>query len=346
MKTKAAILFNLNEPLHIAEIEIPRLLPGQVLVKVAYSGICHSQLMEIRGKRGHDPYLPHLLGHEGSGEVVDIGKGVSKVRKGDKVILGWIKGKGMNAVGALYKQGTLTINSGCVTTFSEYTVVSENRCVLMPEGLPMDLAILLGCAIPTGAGIVLNTIRPQKGQSIAVFGLGGIGLSALIAIPSFSCHPIIAIDVEEVKLKMAQELGATHVINSLYEDPVERIYQITRGQGLDYSIEAAALVLTIEQAFNSVRRKGGLCVFASHPQYGDKIQLDPFELLCGKKIQGSDGGDFQPDQDIPRFVKYYHQGNLPLEKLVSPPYSLEEINQAFNDIENRLVTRALLKIAS
>ena len=172
---KAAILEQLNSPLVIKDIEIPSLAPGQVLVKLAYSGVCQSQLMEIKGKRGDDKFLPHLLGHEGSGVVMEIGESVTKVRPGDKVILGWIKGSGLNVNGAIYKSyDGKNVNSGGVTTFNEYSVVSENRCTILPGGVPMDIAVLFGCAIPTGAGIVMNTLKPYTGSSIAIWGLGGI----------------------------------------------------------------------------------------------------------------------------------------------------------------------------
>ena len=171
---KAAVLYKTGEPLVVEDgIEIPDLQPGQVLVKVEYSGICRSQLMEALGNRGPDPHLPHLMGHEGAGKVVDIGNGVQKISKGDPVVLTWIKGEGANCPGAIYNKNGLKINSGGVTTFSNFTVVSENRCVKLPEGIPLDVATLLGCALPTGAGIVMNSIRPSPSNSIAIFGAGG-----------------------------------------------------------------------------------------------------------------------------------------------------------------------------
>ena len=179
---KSAILIENKKSLIVAEVDLPANLKfGQVLVKICYSGICGAQIDEIDAVKGPDKYLPHLLGHEGSGQVVSIGSGVTKVSIGDWVIMGWIKGTGKNVNGAKYKFGDKVINSGPVTTFSTYSIVSENRVVVLPEGIPKDLAVLFGCALPTGSGILINEIKPKKGSKLAFIGLGGIGLSSLMA---------------------------------------------------------------------------------------------------------------------------------------------------------------------
>ena len=326
-------------------IEIPSLKPGQVLVKLHYSGVCHSQLMEVQGKRGKDPYLPHMLGHEGSATIIETGPRVTRFKKDDLVILTWIKSIGADVSQTKYQKNNQIINAGGVTTFSEYSIVSENRCVLLPEGLPLDIASLFGCAVLTGAGIVTNTIQPESQNSLAVFGLGGIGLSALMAAGLFKCQTLIAIDIEKEKLDLAREFGATHLIDSATENPVERILEVTGGVGVDYSIEAAGTVRTIEQAFQSVRNGGGKCVFATHPKAGEKIMIDPFDLICGKQIQGSWGGQSKPEKDIPKFAQLYREGKLPLERLLTQRYSLDHINDALNDLEQRKVGRPLIKIS-
>ena len=175
VKTQAAVLEKIGQPLAIRELEMPDLKPGQVLVRVAYSGVCRSQLMEVTGGRGADPYLPHLLGHEGSGTVLSVGPGVLKVKPGDRVVLTWIKAAGRTASGGVYHRERARINAGPIVTFTELAIISEDRCVPLPEGIPMDLAALLGCAVPTGAGIVFNRFQPSTSHSIAVFGLGGVG---------------------------------------------------------------------------------------------------------------------------------------------------------------------------
>jgi len=341
---KAAILNKLNQPLTIENITWNILQEGQVLVKLAYSGVCHSQLMESRGKRGEDRWLPHLLGHEGTGVVEDIGAGVTKVKKGDRVILGWIKGDGINAKPAVYSFGSQVINSGNVTTFNEYSVVAENRLVQLPSGVPMDVGVLFGCAIPTGAGIIMNEIVPKDDSVVAIFGLGGIGLSALMATQLFKCSKIIAVDIEESKLELAKEFGATYTINSLKENVIQKILEYTNNEGVDYSVECSGIASVIETAFKSVKNNGGLCVFASHPKNGDKICIDPYDLICGKQIRGSWGGSSKPDIDIPKLSKLYLEGQLLLEKLLDKRYMLDEINEALDDLENRKVIRPLIII--
>jgi len=344
---KAAVLSRLNENLEIMSgIECPSPKHGQVLVKIAYSGVCHSQLMEVRGLRGDDAYLPHLLGHEGTGKVIEVGEGISKVKKGDLVILGWIKGSGLEGGGLRYRCDCMPegINAGGLTTFNEYALVSENRIVPLPAGLPLDVAVLFGCAVPTGAGIITNDLRPAPGSSIVVFGLGGVGMSALMATMLFDCAMVIAVDVSVDKLSLARSFGATHTIDSTQTDPVSEIRSMTGGLGADYSVEASGLVSVIEQAFASIRRGGGVCVFASHPEHGKHISIDPYELICGKQIRGSWGGSSNPDLDIPKFAKLYFEGRLPLEKLITERYPLEAINEALDDLEHHRVGRPLIEI--
>ena len=344
---KAAVLFHLNKPLKVkTDIECGSPGPGQVLVKLAYSGVCHSQLMEVRGRRGPDAYLPHLLGHEGTGKVLEVGEGVSKIKPNDLVVLGWIKGSGLDGGGVRYRCACMPqgINAGGVTTFNEYALVSENRIVPLPAGVPLDVGVLFGCAVPTGAGIITNDLRPAPGSSIAVFGLGGIGMSALMATMLFECAKVIAVDVSADKLSLARSFGATHTIDATQTDPVSEIRALTGGLGVDYAVEASGQVSVIEQAFESVRRGGGVCVFASHPEHGKRISIDPYELICGKQIRGSWGGGSNPDRDIPMFAKLYLEGTLPLEKLITRRYSLEAVNEALDDLEHHRVGRPLIEI--
>jgi S-(hydroxymethyl)glutathione dehydrogenase/alcohol dehydrogenase len=342
---KAAVLRGLDQPLEIVSgLRWAALRRGQVLVKLAYSGVCHSQLMEARGLRGQDAYLPHLLGHEGSGQVIEVGPEVSKVNVSDFVVLGWIKGRGIDGGGTRYHRGDEAFNAGGVTTFNEYAVVSENRLIRLAEGVPLDVAVLFGCAVPTGAGIVLNEIQPAPGSSIAIFGLGGIGLSALMATKLFDFSTVIAIDVAESKLQLALEFGATKAVNSASADPLAEIASLTDGRGVDYSIDASGMATAIEMAFRSVRRSGGLCVFASHPAAGESIRLDPYELICGKQIKGTWGGACDPDRDIPRLMELYLEGKLPLERLITKRYSLDHINEALEDLAHGRVGRPLVEI--
>jgi len=343
MKTKAAVLRNLNKPLVIEELSIPELKEGQVLVKVVSSGICHSQLNEIKGRRGPDRFLPHTLGHEGSGIVQATGPGVSKVKAGDHVVLTWIKGTGIDAPAIAYtgSDGGI-VNSGAISTFMEYAVVSENRVVRVPKEIAFKEASLLGCAIPTGMGIVMNTAKLQKGGSVAIFGLGGIGLSALLAADIMQAAVIIAIDINEEKLKQARSLGATNVINANQQDSLAAVLEITRGAGVDCAIEAAGLRQPMETAFKAVRNNGGLCVLAGNLAHGERISIDPLDLIKGKRVVGTWGGETQPDRDIPKYVDLYLAGKLKLSRLITHVYALENINEALQQLEEGNVGRALI----
>jgi S-(hydroxymethyl)glutathione dehydrogenase / alcohol dehydrogenase len=340
---KAAVLYELNKPLRISELTLPELLPGQVLVKIFYSGVCRSQLMEARGYRGNDPWLPHLLGHEASGEVISTGEGVTKVQPGDKVIMGWIKGDGIEAPGAKYTCGDETINSGRVTTFSNYSIVSENRLVKLPKGIPLDVAVLFGCALPTGAGIVFNELKPTEYENIIVIGLGGIGLSAMMALNEAKPNVLIAVDISDEKLKLAKAFGASHTINSQKQNVIEEVKKILPN-GADACIESGGKVETIELGFSLIRKGGGRVYFASHPPEGQTIKLDPFELISGKTIYGSWGGGCCPDTDVPRLAKSYLTGHFPLEKLVTKRYTLEQVNEALEDLEQGRVFRPLIEM--
>lgn len=344
---RGAVLTELNQPLEVWDgIEIPEPARGQVQVKLAFSGVCHSQLMEARGSRGNDPYVPHLLGHEGTGVVQKIGDGVTKVRVGDRVVMTWIKGRGLEAGGVKYTHQGRTVNAGGVTTFNDHALVSENRLVALPEGVSMDVGVLFGCALLTGAGIVLNTLKPEAGSTIAVFGLGGVGLSALMAASFSKPKLLIAIDVEDDKLELSRHFGATHTVNATKQSAADMIRELTGGTGVDFSMEAAGLARTIETAFSSVRKNGGLCVFASHPKSGEKIQIDPYELICGKRIEGTWGGACDPDRDIPLLARLIREHGAPIEKLVNKRYSLNQINEALDDLENRRVARPLIEIST
>lgn len=339
--TLAAVLLELGRPLVIREIELPELLPGQILIKVFFSGVCRSQLMEVRGGRGPDAWLPHLLGHEGSGRVLAVGEGVTKVCPGDEVILGWIKGSGLDAPGAKYLCEGRVINSGRVTTFSNHTIVSESRVVKKPAGLPLDVAVLFGCALPTGAGMVFNELQPSVGSSVVVLGLGGIGLSALMTLRAYQCKDVIAIDLSDEKLAMARDLGATHVLNPSRDKVIDQVLNLTSG-GADACVESAGTAASIELGFALIRKGGGRLLFASHPAEGELIRLAPHELISGKQIAGSWGGGSMPDRDIPRMFKIFNDFNIPLNRMLTKRYRLQEINQALDDLEAGTVLRPLI----
>lgn len=345
MKTRAAVLTEINNLLQIEELSIPQLKGGQVLVKVAYSGVCHTQLNEVRGLKGEDKFLPHTLGHEGVGRVEAVGSDVKKVKEGDLVVLTWIKGNGLDvhSTGYMRKDGS-TVNSGAISTFMDFAVISENRVVPVPKETPMRELPLLGCAIPTGAGIARNTANVRPDSSVAVFGVGGIGLSAIIGSRLMKARIIIAVDVFDQKLELARQLGATHTINGEKQDILPSIMEITGQTGVDYAIEASGKANIMETAFQAVRNSGGLCVIAGNLPLGEKIMVDPFDLIKGKKIVGTWGGETQPDKDISMYADLVRSGELNLAPLITKIYRLSEINQALTDLADGKLGRGLVEM--
>lgn len=344
MKTIAAVLFEIGAPLKIVELEIPPLKPGQTLVEITFSGICGTQLGEVRGYRGEDCYLPHALGHEASGIVRDIGQEVKKMKPGDRVALSWIKGSGADVPGTIYRWGETKVNSGAITTFSHFSVVSENRVNKIDPSMPFREAALLGCAAATGIGSIIHAANVRPGDSVAVFGTGGIGLCAVMGADLMNALPVIAVDVNDWKLELARELGASHIINASREDPVERIREITGG-GIDYAVESAGLTSTMEQGFSSVKDRTGKLVLVGNAPHGSKISLDPHGFNMGKQIHGTWGGDAEIDEDIPLYVKLYLAGKLKLEKLITHIYGLDEINRALDELEGGNVGRILIDMS-
>ncbi len=344
MKTLAAILVETKNPLVLEELEIPKLAPGQVLVEVAYSGVCHTQILECNGYRGADPFLPHCLGHEGSGTVCEIGVGVRKVKVGQRVILSWIKGSGADVPGTIYSWNGKNVNAGGLTTFSQYSVVSENRLTVLPDSISLSDGAFLGCAVPTGVGAVVNTGTIRPGNSIAVFGVGGVGSFAIAGACLSGCSPIIALDVREERLRIAKSIGATHCIDVLQESPLDQIREIVPG-GLDVAVECSGQTSAMEMALASVRAQGGIAVIVGNARHGQHIEVNPKELNCGKQLRGTWGGDNIPDHDFQRYIHMIDAGTLAFDWLRSEPYSLMSVNQAMWDLEQGMSLRPLIKIA-
>jgi S-(hydroxymethyl)glutathione dehydrogenase/alcohol dehydrogenase len=344
MKTSAAILCALGEPLRIEEIDIPPLKPGQVLVEIKFSGVCHTQVSEVRGYRGADPFLPHCLGHEGSGIVRQCGPQVTKVRPGDAVILSWIKGSGMDVPGTHYSSAGRTINSGAIATFSKFSVISENRMTLIPTGLDLAEVPYIGCAVATGLGAVLNTAAPAAGQSLAVFGVGGVGLCAIAGAAITGCSTIIAVDRNPQRLAVAREMGATVLIDASQGDPLPQIAAACP-KGLDFAIEASGAASVMLMSLHAVRAQGGVAVVIGNAKSGEVIPLDPKQLNMGKQLRGTWGGDTKPDRDFPRYASLMVSGALDLAPLRSRRYALSEINEALDDLEVGRVTRPLIDMS-
>lgn len=344
MKTTAAVLVELGKPLELADLEIPVLKPGQCLIEIAFSGVCHTQVGEVRGHRGEDKFLPHCLGHEGSGYVREVGAGVTKVKPGDAVILSWIKASGMDVPGSVYDWNGRKVNAGGITTFANHAVIAENRLTVIPEGLSLRHAALIGCAVPTGAGVVFNTAQPRPGQSVVVFGVGGIGNCAVAAASASGCVPVIAVDINPDKLELAKKFGATHVIDSKKSDAVAEIQKIVKG-GVDFAIEATGVPAVMRAALSCVRQQGGTAVVIGNARFGDKLEFDPRELNMGKRLFGTWGGDNVPDRDYPRYARLMASGKLNLEPLLSKSYALTEVNSAIDDLEQGRAARPLIQMS-
>lgn len=341
MKMIAAVLEQCGQPLQLLELEIPKLKRGQVLVRIAYSAICRSQLMEINGLRGDDKWLPHLLGHEASGVVVDVGAEVTKVKSGDEVILTWIKSSGIESITPHYSHNGKTINAGPITTFSNYSVVSENRVVLKPDGLDMDVAVLFGCALATGSGMVLNELKPSDGASVIVLGLGGVGMASLLTLVATGIRNILAVDSDPSKCELAKSFGVDVAVYQKTEHSISHIKSFFAG-GADYCVEAGGSIESIELGFSLINSESGTLLFASHPPTGEFISLDPHQLISGKKIRGSWGGQFRPDSDVPTLSRLCCGNSLPLHKLIEDRFDLADINEAIDRFANGAAFRPIL----
>jgi S-(hydroxymethyl)glutathione dehydrogenase/alcohol dehydrogenase len=344
MKTEAAILVQTGKPLVLAELEIPVLKQGQVLVEIRYSGACGTQVMEWRGDKGEDKWVPHCLGHEGTGIVLETGPAVTKVKPADKVVLSWIKGTGIEAGGSVYDWMGRQVNAGGLTTFQQHSVVSENRLSPLPAALPMDVAVLLGCAAPTGMGAVFNVLKVQPGDSIAVFGTGGVGLNAVLAAAFAGAMPVIAIDPSPSRRALAKSYGATHVVDSSYADAVMEIRKIAP-PGVDVAVEASGIPAVMDQAIHATRTQGGRAVVIGNAKQGSTLSLNPAVFNQGKSLLGTWGGDSAPDRDYPRFARLLGSGRFPIHELLSRPYSLAQADQALQDLAAGKIGRPLIDMS-
>lgn len=334
MRTRAAILVESNKPLVVDEIELPVLGVGQVLVKINVSGICGAQLGEIAAVKGPDKFLPHLLGHEGGGVVQEVGPGVTHVKPGDHVCLHWRKGNGIHAQPAKYTWNGKTVNSGWVTTFSDYSIVSENRVTSIPKDTPFEIAALMGCAVTTALGLINNDAKLKIGQSIAVFGCGGVGLNVVQGAAMVAANPIIAIDIYDSKLDFARKFGATHTLNGKTADLRAEITKIA-GK-VDVAVENTGNVKLIELAYELTAPQGRT-ILVGVPKHNENITIHSLPLHFGKVLTGCEGGQSNPPVDIPRYLKLYELGKFRLNELITHRYCLANINEAVLDLQNGIV---------
>jgi S-(hydroxymethyl)glutathione dehydrogenase/alcohol dehydrogenase len=343
---QAAILVSQKQPLVLDDVKLPEQLAlGQVFVEMAYSEICGAQIGEIDGVKGEDRFLPHLLGHEGSGIVLEVGPGVKTVSPGQRVILHWRKGRGIDSATPTYQWKGRPLNAGWVTAFSQYTIVSENRVTPLPDGLEMDLAPLFGCAVTTGLGVISNDARVRIGESVVVFGAGGVGLNVIQGAALASAYPIIGIDLFDTKLEMARRFGATHTINARKQDARTEVSRLVGSGGADVVVDNTGQVEIIETAYELAGPQGRvICVGV--PTKGKKTSLYTLPLHFGKVLTGSHGGDTDPTADIPRYARLYKAGKLQLKGLITDRFPLTRINEAIDKMRSgEIAGRCLLEIA-
>ena len=373
-KTLAAVLrerglpapYAQSRPLIIEELELDPPGRGEVLVQMAAAGLCHSDLSVINGTRLWP--LPLVLGHEACGHVREVGEGVTDLRADDPVVFSFLPscghcpmcaagraalcepGVAANRAGTLlrgavrfHKPGAGTVNhhSG-VAGYSQFSVVARESVVKIDADIPMETAVLFGCAVMTGVGAVVNTARVAAGTSVAVFGAGGVGLSAIMGAKAVGAHPIIAVDRIESKLTLAKQCGASHAVNAASTDPVAAVREITRG-GVETAFEAVGDEGVIAQAFAATRRGGRtVAIGLTHP---DRMLTIPALAITAEErvLMGSYMGSCVPSRDIPRFIAMYRAGLLPVDLLRSSVIALDEVNAAFDLLDRGEVARQIIR---
>lgn len=345
MKFKAAILTEIDKPLVLSDIETTDLKVGQVLVKILVSGLCGAQLQEISGLKGNAKFLPHLMGHEGCGIVEEIGLGVTKVKIGDKVVLHWRKGDGIESDFPSYVYNGKQISSGKVTTLSEYSIVSENRLTAVPKDTPDELCALLGCGLSTALGVINNDANLKFGQSILIIGCGGIGLNLIQGANLASAYPIIGMDISEDKKEMVMKLNATSFINSL-TDNIENEFEKLGVKKIDIIVDTTGNVDIINKTIDYLSDSAKYILVAqSKPNDILKIN-NPSSLFLGngKVIKATQGGQTSPSEDIPRYIRLNKSGKLNLDNIITHEFALQDINEAIILLKNKKAGRIIIKI--
>lgn len=374
MRTRAAVLHEMSlprpyaqtQPLHIVEVDLDPPGPREVLVRMRAAGLCHSDLSVINGDRPRP--LPMAIGHEGAGEVVEVGADVKDLRVGDHVVAAFVPccgacepcttgrpalcepGFKANSAGELLRGARRIHRGGAdvyhhlgVSAFADYAVVARESLVKVDSTLPFDEAAVFGCAVMSGVGAVMNTVHPAPGSSMAVIGLGGVGLAALLGARLLEPSTLIACDLSEAKLAVAKQLGATHTVNASDVAAVEKIKELTRG-GVHYAFEMAGSVKAMELAYR-ITRRGGTTVTAglSNPQH--LFSIPHVGIVAEERtIKGSYLGSCDPARDIPRYIELYQSGKLPVDRLLSERIALDDINAAFDRLADGQTIRQIVRL--
>lgn len=368
IKSRAAVAFGPNQPLQIVEVDVEAPKAGEVLVKIVASGVCHTDAYTLSGS---DPegLFPAILGHEGGGVVAAVGEGVTSVSVGDHVIplytaecgkckfctsgktnlcqaIRATQGKGLMPDGTsrFSYQGQPIHHYMGTSTFSEYTVVPEISLAKIPKEAPLDKVCLLGCGVTTGIGAVLNTAKVEEGATVAIFGLGGIGLSAIIGAKMAKASRIIAIDINPAKFDIARELGATDFINPKEHDrPIQEVIVDLTDGGVDYSFECIGNVHLMRAALECCHKGWGESIIIGVAAAGQEISTRPFQLVTGRVWKGSAFGGVKGRTELPSYVEKAQQGQIPLDKFVTHTMGLDDINEAFELMHKGESIRTVIK---
>ena len=350
MKTKAVVQTTYGEKLIVDELDLPEPRPDQTIVKLRSSGICHSQLHQL--SRSSIP-RPLVLGHEGSGIVTKVGSDVTHVKEGDHVIVTFVPRTPFTGKPERVPSGTIykgvSVNEIAVYTWSEDVLTEGEYVVPISKDDPLDLSSIVGCAVHTGAGAVANTVQVRPGDSVAVFGVGGVGMSAIQMASILEAYPVTAVDLSDEKLEFARGFGATHTVNASQVDPVEAIVDMTNG-GVDYAFDAIGVRLTNEQILPATRsggsgadNRGGTAVLVGMP--GTEMTLDPGLIMGGQRVYTGSHAATYPDRDFPMFLRLHKEGKFPLDKLVTKRYTLDQANEACDALKNgQILGRAIFEM--
>lgn len=359
---KSAVMWAFNEPLKIESLKLKSPREDEVVVKVAASGVCHSDLSVQQMKIPLPP--PVVLGHEGAGIVEEVGKGVKDLKPGDHVVLSWVENCGrchycvsghahlcdtgiratMEGKEAVFEKDGIDITRMAgVASFSERTIVRATAAIKIPENVPLDKACLVGCGVMTGVGAAVNTAKIRPGETVAVFGCGGVGLNVIQGAALCGASKIIAVDLVASKLKLAREFGATDLVNAKDNpDAPQAIRELTDGLGVDYAFEVIGIPAVLTQAFNSLKR-GGKAVAVGVPRMGEDVAVPGFSLpLEEKGLIGSLYGSANMRRDMPRLIELYMQRKLKIDELISRRIKLEQVNEAFAAMEKGEVARSVI----
>ncbi len=353
---KAAVMHGVNQPLTIEDVEVDEPRQGEVLVKTSASGVCHSDLHFMEGS--YPTQTPIVLGHESAGVVEKVGEGVVNVKPGDRVVIAFVtscshcancvQGKPhlCDNTGRLGRNDRLKLNGqpmaqfANMSAFAEYQLVSANACVPVPDGVPMEVAALVGCSVMTGVGAVSNTAKIPVGSTVAVIGAGGVGLNVIQGAKLAGASRIIAVDLLENKLAAARDFGATDVVDASSDDAVKKVQEITSG-GVDYAFEAIGLAKTAEQCFGMVKR-GGKAVVVGMIPVTDSVNLPGVSFLQEKGIIGSFYGSTRQTYDMPWLMELYRQKRLKIDELITKRWKLDQINEAYDSLKQGEVNRSVL----